>query len=421
LSGSRARGRASAIGLVLSALLVVSGCAGSGGEPEAVRFWSFAGIGQAAQVDAFLESNPRARIELSEIGTSVETANALSAALAAGAAPDLVLIQGDDMPRFLASPGLFTDLRDLGADALADDYLAWAWQGGVAPSGEVIGIPTDVGGLSLAYRADLFESAGLPTDPTEVAALWPTWDAFIETGERFTARTQIPFIDNIGTTIFANATNQLEEKYYSPDGDTVYAENPGVREAFDLALRAHRTGISAGMPAFSNGWSTGMSRDAYAVMPAPSWMLRVIEGTAPELAGNWRIAAAPGVAGNWGGSYLAIPAGARDAGQAWRYIAHSQSPDRQLDYFLAGGPLPAALQPYESEHLSTFADDYFGASDIGAVLTESLRAMTPVPRGPDSSVINEGFLQTLAAVEEGSVGPPSAWRSALDAIDVARG
>ena len=163
--GRAARARALGAALLASSVLIAA-CAGPE-EDTAVEFWSFTGIEQAAQVEGYLSGHPDSRIALSEVGTSSETADALTAALAGGQAPDLVLIQGDDLPRFASADHHFRDLREFGADDLSDDYLPWAWQAATTPSGKVIGIPTDVGGMALAYRADLFAAAGLPTDPAD--------------------------------------------------------------------------------------------------------------------------------------------------------------------------------------------------------------------------------------------------------------
>ena len=98
--------------------LALTGClvsCSAGAPDDTVRFWSFTGIQQARQVEEYLTEFPAASIELSEVGTSVETADALVAALAAGDPPDLVLIQGDDLPRFVAAGHLFRDLGDFAA------------------------------------------------------------------------------------------------------------------------------------------------------------------------------------------------------------------------------------------------------------------------------------------------------------------
>ena len=63
---------------------------------------------------------------------------------------------------------------------------AWKYdQATTADGDDTIGLGTDVGGMAMCYRRDLFEKAGLPTDRDEVGALWPTWDDFIATGEKF--------------------------------------------------------------------------------------------------------------------------------------------------------------------------------------------------------------------------------------------
>ena len=416
---SRAPARARRpLGLTVAGALALAGCAAPAHD-STLEFWSFTGIQQGEQVDRYLAANPGARIALSEIGTSGETADALTAALAGGRAPDLVLIQGDDLPRFIAAEEHFLDLRRFADDDVAAEYLPWAWDAATTASGKVVGIPTDVGGMALAYRADLFEDAGLPTDPDAVAALWPTWRAFVEVGEAFVERSDAAFVDNVSTTVFVNASNQLPVKYYDDAGELVHDRNTGLKEAFDMALEAHAAGISAGVPAFTPGWSGAMARGDFAVMAAPSWMLRVIKSTAPGTHGQWRVTSVPGVAGNWGGSYLAIPAGSRHPESAWDYIAATQSAASQNEHFAAGGPLPAARAPYDDDDIASFADPFFGSSAIGEVLTRSILDMGAVRQGPASATINTSFLQALTAVEQSSLDRQDAWRSALDAVAVA--
>ena len=49
----------------------------------------------------------------------------------------------------------------------------------------LIGLGTDVGGMAMCYRRDLFEKAGLPTERDAVSKLWPTWHDYVEVGEQF--------------------------------------------------------------------------------------------------------------------------------------------------------------------------------------------------------------------------------------------
>jgi cellobiose transport system substrate-binding protein len=391
------------------------------GSGNSFEFWSFTGIDQKASVQAYEKQNPGVRIKLTEVGTSVETAQALTTALAGGKVPDLVLIQGDDLPKFVEQPQNFYDLRQFGADKTKGNYLGWVMSQSTTRSGQIIGIPTDVGGMAVAYRTDLFKAAGLPTDRAAVSRLWPTWDAFIETGKRYTAATGKAFVDNAGTSVFYQAVNQVSEKYYDQAGGLVYDKNPQVKAAFDEAIKAVRAGITAKQSSFTEGWSAGMGKGQFAVIAAPSWLLGQIRDNAPGTKGKWDIATIPGGTGNWGGSYLAIPKRAKNAKAAWDYINRTQSPQGQLQHFLDSGALPTTPSVYKDPKLTAQRDPFFSDAPIGSIYTNSLLALKPFYIGPDSSAIGQEFLNAITNVEQGKGDPATAWNAALKNIKTAIG
>lgn len=412
--------RMTAVVAVAAVLIVtLAGCSSGGGDganddPNAeVAFWSFTGIGAKDGVSTYLEAVPDAKVKLTEVGSTTETATALTAALAGGKVPDLVMIQTDDLPKFAENSANFIDLRTLGGDDIASNYLEWAADGATAKDGSIVGIPTDVGGLGFAYRADLFEKAGLPTEPDEVAKMWSTWDDFIAMGKKYTAATGEPFVDNIETTMFFSTVNQVTEKYYSPDGELVYDTNPQVKDAFDVALKAYDAGISAGIATWSSGWAPGKANGAYAVTLAPSWMLQGIKTDAPDTSGQWRVASVPGVGGNWGGSVIAIPARAKHPAAAWQYIKTMMSPEGQEEHFAKTGTFPAATNALESDEVLNYADPFYGDSQIGKVISESVRQFPSFHNGPDTSAIGGALLNTLVEVETGNVSSDKAWTAAV--------
>ena len=326
------------------------------------------------------------------------------------------------MPKFLENPGNFYDLSEFGADDIKDDYLDWVMGQSTAEDGEIIGIPTDVGGMAMAYRTDLFEAAGLPTDRNAVAEMWPTWDDYLRVAEEYTASTGKPFMDNASTTVFYQAVNQVDEKYYDNETrEPIYADNPAVKEAFDLALAAATTDSTARLNSFSEGWSAGQANGAFATMSAPSWMLGGIKNNAPDTEGLWDVAAVPGVSGNWGGSYLAIPARAKNPEAAWEYIKQVQAPEGQLSNFLNSGSLPPAPSVYEDEELLARTDPFFSDAPIGKIYTESLIGLKPFYVGPDSSTIGAEFQNAIIAVENGEMSPDSAYQTAVENIRTALG
>lgn len=413
---------ATAAALAVALTGCASGGSGTSAGPNAeVSFWSFTGINAKDSVNEYVKKVPEAKVKLTEVGSTTETATALTAALAGGKVPDLVMIQNDDLPKFVENSSNFIDLRTLGGDDVADDYLGWAADAATATDGSVIGIPTDVGGLGFAYRADLFEQAGLPTDPDEVAAMWKDWPSFIAMGEKYTAATGKPFVDNIETSVFFSTVNQVSEKYYSPEGDLVYETNPQVKTAFDVAVKTHDAGISAGIAAWSSGWAPGRANGAFAVTIAPSWILSGIKTDAPDTAGKWRIASVPGVGGNWGGSVIAIPARAEHPEAAWQYIKTMMSAQGQADHFAQSGTFPAAASAVESQAVLDYTDPFFGDSKIGKVMATSVQQFPSFYNGPDTTPINGALLNTLVQLETGGVTSDKAWTTALDTAKQAIG
>ena len=406
---------------VLAAMIVsmgLAGCSGGGGsagsgDNTSFEFWSFTGINQKVDVDAYQKKHPNIGVKLTEVGGSTETAQALTTALAGGKVPDLVLIQGDDLPKFVEQPQNFHDLRGFGGDRIKGDYLDWVISQSTTPDGTILGVPTDVGGMAVAYRTDLFAAAKLPTDPAAVSKLWPDWPSFIETGRRYTAATGKPFLDNAATSIFYQAVNQGRQKYYDGDRKLAYDSSPQVKAAFEHALAAVRAGITAKQTSFSDGWSAGLSKGQFAALSAPSWLLNQIRTNAPKTKGKWGLATIPGRVGNWGGSYLAIPANAKNPQAAWAYIAETQSPQGQLDHFLKTGALPTTPSVYGDQRLLGLRDPFFTGAPSGQIYTRSLVGLQPFYIGPDSAAIGEEFLNAIIEVEQGKADPAAAWDTAL--------
>jgi cellobiose transport system substrate-binding protein len=409
---------ASAVLAALTVSMGLAGCSGGAGsagsgDNSSFEFWSFSGINQKVDVDAYQKKHPNIRVKLTEVGGSTETAQALTTALAGGKVPDLVLIQGDDLPKFVEQPQNFHDLREFGGDRIKGDYLDWVISQSTTPDGGILGVPTDVGGMAIAYRTDLFAAAKLPTDPAAVSKLWPDWPSFIETGRRYTAATGKPFLDNAETSIFYQAVNQGPEKYYDGDRKLAYSSSPQVKAAFDYALAAVRAGITAKQTSFSDGWSAGLGKGQFAALAAPSWLLNQIRTNAPKTNGKWGLATIPGGVGNWGGSYLAIPANAKNPKAAWDYIAETQSPQGQLDHFLKTGALPTTPSVYGDKRLTGLRDPFFSGAASGQIYTKSLLGFQPFYIGPDSAAIGQEFLNAITDVEQGKADPAAAWDTAL--------
>jgi cellobiose transport system substrate-binding protein len=339
----------------------------------------------------------------------------------------------------------FVDLRTLkttvgkkSATDIKKDYLDWRWAQGVAHDNKVIGIPTDVGGLEVAYRWDMFKIVGMPYKRDEVSKSWNTWDKFISVGKEYAKRVAMPkyksaftkaktkpkgFMDNVGS-IYAAYLNQGTAKYYKKDGVkgvTIYKTNTAIRKAFDLALKADSNGIGTRIGQFSSDWRKGMLDGTFAVILSPAWMLEYIRVQAPDTSGKWDIATIPGGGGNMGGSQLTIPAGAKHKQEAWDFITWYLAPEQQLKMFTDetfGGIFPSTKALYTNKKLIGKADDFFNGAYVGKIYAEGIKDLKPIYEGINDRCIDQEFGNALSLVinkKEKDAG--KAFTGAISAID----
>src|SRR5690349_748769 len=203
---SRGRGRLVAL-LALVALAAAGATAGSAvgktRDTITLRVSLFGDFGYHNVYKAFEKTHPNINI-VEDIQSYPDHHSNLAKHLATGAgADDIEAIEVGFIAQFKAEPQFFYDLDKFGAASLKNRWLPWKWQQSIAPNGVQIGLGTDVGSLAICYRRDLFAKAGLPTNRDKVSALWPTWQAYINTGKRFQAHAPkgVYFFDS-GSNVF---------------------------------------------------------------------------------------------------------------------------------------------------------------------------------------------------------------------------
>ncbi len=423
-TGRRYFARAAAV--FAAAALTLTACSSGGGNATAptqaaagelptgqtLSVWTFGATGLEDSMKKWAEdTGNKVEFKTSEFDPHHEQ---LLTALASGAVPDVAVVETSYSSAFKQSASYFTDLRGFGADKIEGDYLDWRWAQGVADDGTVFGLPTDIGGLAMAYRTDLFAAAGLPTDEAGVEALWSNWDDFVKVGEEYKATTGKAFLDSTGV-LFQTLYNQSDPKFYSADGKTlVYDTNPQIKNAFEVAAKA--ASISAKLGAFSPEWNTAMAKGDYAVQLAPAWMLNYIQGQAPDTSGKWGIARLPVGGGNWGGSQLTIPKASKNAALAYDMISKVLTPENQLAVFKATGNFPSTPALYTDPALTGFTSPFFSDAPVGIIYSESALALKPVYEGPKERQIQREFTNALGRVDTGDENAVQAWDSALAAI-----
>ena len=376
--------------------------------------WSFGNVFEPKIVDAYRKAHPNITIKITKMNLDDEH-NKLLYALPSRAVPDVAAVEMAYMGQF-RQPMIatqFTNLNTLGADKIAGEYLPFRWAQGTGLNRAQIGLPTDVGGLAVAYRVDLFKKAGLPTDRTKVAALWPTWDRFISLGKQFQQKMPgTTFMDSTGT-LFAAVLNQGNQKYYDEKTrQTIYRTNPLISEAFNIAAKAgctfKKNGKCAGsigtkINQFSPDWGAAMNKGAFATVLAPAWMLDYIKQQAPKTSGKWDVAAVPGGGGgNMGGSMLTIPKKAANVKAAWDFISWYLAPAQQLTTFKEYGLFPTTYKVYSKPVIQNYKDKFFSNAPTGKIYSSSALKLKPIFAGAKDRLIDSTFGQALSRITQGS-------------------
>jgi multiple sugar transport system substrate-binding protein len=174
------------LALVTTPLQPVSAQSNNYKEPDYSKFkvedgqitlevWSWV-VGLDQVVKEFEQAFPNIKVHVNNLGGGPAEYQKLQTVLKAGSgAPDVVQIEYDFLPSFIATDGL-TDISQYGANDAKSYFVDWTW-GQVSPDGKaVFGIPQDTGPMAFVYNKKIFDQYQL-TVPT-------TWDEFAQQAEK---------------------------------------------------------------------------------------------------------------------------------------------------------------------------------------------------------------------------------------------
>lgn len=396
----------------------LSGCGSrsSLGAADELSMWCWTGSVNDSLIATAEKGIPGAtkKLAMTRIGGDYKT-KVLTSLAGKSLVPDIIGIN-DDVATYFPNADQFHDLRDLGAGKVESEYLPWKWKLGITPENKMMAFPMDTGPTALFYRRDVFEKAGLPTEPPDVAAAAPDWNSYIELGKKL--KQAVPgsvITDNI-TSVFDYALSQLPKRWMTKDGQYIGADDH-IKNAWDLAIRVVKEGLSAN--------AQGGSTDANAVitngrlvafMGAVWWAQLGPKNAAPKTKGNWRVTAAPGGPGNRGGSFLAITKYCKDPVAAMAFITWLESAKNQAESFLDPVLFPSTPASYTDSRL-TAPDPFFGGQRIVDVFAESAKKYPGAYFSPYDTIIRTPIAAELVNVEIGSKSSDQAWKDAQHQVD----
>nr|WP_087485803.1 extracellular solute-binding protein [Brachybacterium massiliense] len=384
-----------------------------------LRISTFSEWGYEPLLEEYQELNPDIVIEHNRFATSDEAKEQFQTSLGAGSGlADIVGVEGGWMPQVMQYPENFVDISAPEVEGRWDD---WNVARATAEDGRLIGYATDIGPQCIAYRRDLFEAAGLPSDREEVVELFggenATWESFYAVGETFLAAETGPAFFDASASIATSWADQFEAMWEDPDtGEIIALANPDLRNIFDV-VTSHDD-QSAHLARWSEDWTSAFQNDGFAVMTAPSWMLGVIEGNAAGVTG-WDIAGVfPGGGVNSGGSYLTVPTQSEHPEEAQALAEWLTAPEQQIKAFRASGNFPSQIEAQESPEIQEITDPFFNDAPVGQILSEVASQIEIVPHmGDNHFAITGAFNSAINRVSvDRTHSPEESWSMFEDEI-----
>lgn len=380
-------------------------------DATSISMWMWGDGFQKEQLDYAAKQLPSVVCKQVSIGGDMKQ-KLLSQFQAPQGLPNITGIKGEWIAFFKSEADKFADLRDFGADKYKDKYLDWKWQQGSTTDGKVIGFPIDIGPTVLYYRKDVFDSAGLESDPTKLAAQIRTWDEFFELGQELSATKKDTYLVRNANGLFGTLWAQTG-KGFIDESRTFIGDQDHIKQSWDTATKAISMGVTSGRQS-GDPDMTAMIKDGR--LPADigaSWHMSDLQDDAPDSKGNWRVCQHPGTPTNNGGSFLTIPAGVDNGQQAFDYIRTLLDPTGQEINYRLKANFPSTPETYEMDSLKA-PIDFLGGQVGSEEWGKAAQGIQPFYEDPMNSTILDEYYKQLELVEAKKVSADEGWKAAVD-------
>jgi ABC-type glycerol-3-phosphate transport system substrate-binding protein len=354
---------------------------------------------------SFLEAYPDIEVEYLIMAPNDVYTN-LPLALTAGEdLPDVVLVENSHLSQFVHMGGGvgLTDLSDK-VEPYVDLMNDYKWTDCIL-DGKYYCMPWDSGPVVMYYRRDVFDAAGLPSEPEEVTKLIATWDDYLEACRTIKEETgAYCFAHNKANNFGRLYEMALWEQglgYYDLETGEVTVDSPENVATLEMLGQFWEEDLASDNLEWTDPWyaelgTAELSEGPIATLVEAAWMEVFMKSwIAPGTAGLWGVAYMPSVTGagprtsNDGGSTFVIPAKAPNPEAAWAFVEYTLgNRDSQLAMFEVSGFIPSLETTYDDE-LFEQGQDFFGGQNTFAIYADTVMKIPSAGiYGPNYDMMN---------------------------------
>lgn len=389
---------------LLGAVAMLAGCSAStapastpDSQPKGeLVFWSSLS-GMADVVAAFNDSQDDITVTFEEIPNGANGGyTKLSAAIESGTGPDVVGIEYDRLPGFVASEQL-TPLGDLVDAEVLDAYDPQVREL-VSFADESYALPYDAPPLVVWYRQDVLEAAGAEV-PT-------TWDEFEDAARAVKAYDSDVYL----TSFFTNEPQlaplswQAGAEWFSIENDQwrVSVDDEASQQVADYWQRLIDEDLVKAQLGFSDEWAADLASGTVAGWVGGSWSASglMTRTEAADQKGKWIAATPPSWNGEQaaalsGGTSFAITENTENAAAAAVFLEWLTT---TTDAVQARGPVGTAYLAYPglNETAASVAPVDYYANDIYAVFDEASQNLGSWAWGPSYDITAAALKESVA-------------------------
>src|SRR5215204_1457319 len=279
-------------------------------------------------LDASAKEYPDVQVEVVEYAPT-DVYQKLPLALQAGTgAPDISLVENSHLAQIVALGGL-TDMTEW-VTPYVDKMNTYKWADAKLDD-KYYAMPWDSGPVVFYYRRDVFDAAGLPSDPDSVSEAVATWDGYFSVCETIMEKTGSACFSNNKANNYGRLYEMMLWQqglgYYNADGQ-VTVDSPENIATLEMLKKFWDADLTSDQLEWTDGWYAEMAAETadkpIATLVEAAWMGAFLKGwIAPGTEGKWGVALMPAMAdgqvrgANDGGSAFVIPDQSENKEAAW--------------------------------------------------------------------------------------------------------
>lgn len=325
--------------------------------------------------------------------------------------PDITGVKGEDIAFFLTQAKYFVDLNTVGAADIKSTYLDWKWAQATAQDGKQVGIPIDIGPTALFYRFDVFQDAGLPYEPDDLAAAIRTWDEYFALGKELLAKKPGTYLIRNAGGLFDTIWKQ-SGKGFIDEQQVFIGAQPHIQDAWNTAVQALNDGIVATLQSNTADAAAAVNEGKLPADLGASWHLADLMVDAPKTAGKWHVCAHPGDSTNNGGSFLTIPEGVKDPAGSFELIKFILNPQNQAYEYQDKGNFPATPDAWTMPEVAGPVE-FLGGQVAAEVFGKAAETVRPLYEDPNQNTVSAPYYAQMDLVESAKKDPNQAWDDAV--------